>query len=85
MRRISGAGYWHFLLSGPDPDPVNRLPDIRNPARAGYLEFGHMSDKIPIRTCCYIAQNAFFFHAYLNKYLTFKIFIHKVFLNLFYI
>ena len=61
MRRISGTGYWQFLLSGPDPDPVNRLPDIRNPARAGYPEFGHMSDKIPIRTCCYIAQNSFFF------------------------
>jgi len=41
---IRCAGYWHFLMSGPDPDPVNRLPDIRNPARAGYPEFGHMSD-----------------------------------------
>ena len=36
MCRISGAGFWHFRISDPDPDPANRLPDIRpdirNPA-----------------------------------------------------
>ena len=41
-------GYWHFLLFSPDLDPVKRLPDIWNQAYAGYPEFGHVSDKIPI-------------------------------------
>ena len=40
VRRISGAGFWHFQISGPDPDPANRLPDIRPDIRirqtAGY-------------------------------------------------
>ena len=47
MRRISGAGFWHFQISGPDPDPANRLPDIRIRQTAGYPESGKQTAGYP--------------------------------------